>query len=241
MKCDATGGTKLWMGTTWGRSAILALSASGLVNSGLPTEIITSGWTEAKLQARCRRRTRNCGCQLPRETLSTRTRTRSSRPMLPSSSAHRLSRSGAPKSGLGLLPFYMMICVSLRPTLKKHQCRGWSHTHLRLSEPEDGFGDFERQLLSAYRLLDAPRVEHPDLSLPVSDCGGEISRVRTCLPHDAYPGHCQAPSAPVEIKGGEKKYEPRVSSLSSDSYSIRTRGRPCPLDGKTSGGGQRKA
>jgi hypothetical protein len=75
----------------------------------------------------------------------------------------------------------------------------WLVTHLRLEEPSDGFGDFVRQLLPAYRLLHASRVEDPNLSLPVSNRDREISRVRTCLPHDAYPGHCHAPSEGVEI------------------------------------------
>ena len=55
----------------------------------------------------CCRCTRNCGCQLPLETFSTRTSTRSSKPRFPSLIAHTPSRSGAP-SALDLFPFYII-------------------------------------------------------------------------------------------------------------------------------------
>lgn len=118
-----------------------------------------------QVQLQCRLDTRNCGCQLPFETFSTRTSTRSSRPMLPSSRAHVLSWCGAPsESAVCLFP----LCTI---DMRKHPSnaqearflreRGWSY--LRLSESEYSLGDFVRQLLSAYRLLYTSRVEDPDL------------------------------------------------------------------------------
>lgn len=95
------------------------------------------------------------------------------------------------------------ICVSFRSTLKKHREHGRPYL-LRISKFNDRLGDFIRQLLSAYRLLHTSRIENPDLcgewlSLPVSDRRREMSALRTCLLHDAYPGHFQAPSERVEL------------------------------------------
>ena len=55
--------------------------------------------------------TRNCGCQLPLETFSTRTSTRSSSLRLPSPMSHILLRSVAPSALDPLLPLYI-VCVS---------------------------------------------------------------------------------------------------------------------------------
>lgn len=121
--------------------------------------------------------------------------------MLLSPRAHVMSQCGAP-SALDLNPFCAM---RKHPTIAEearyHRERGW--THLRLSEPKHGLGDFICQLLPAYRLLHSSRVENADLdnerlSLPVSDRHREISAQHTCLPHDAYPGHCQARSERVK-------------------------------------------
>ena len=157
----------------------------------------TRPYRSKSLQFQCCRRTRNWGCQLPFETFSTRTSTRSSRPRFPSPMAQILSRPGAPPA-LDLFPF-CGVCVSFRRVLipmPLWEC--WSY--LRLRKSEDGFGNFVSQLFSAYRLSLACRIENPDLcdewlSLPVSSHHSEIFQMPTCLLHDAYPGHCQAPSA----------------------------------------------
>ena len=75
----------------------------------------TRPYRSKSLQFQCCRRTRNWGCQLPFETFSTRTSTRSSRPRFPSPMAQILSRPGAPPA-LDLFPF-CGVCVSFRRVL----------------------------------------------------------------------------------------------------------------------------